>query len=49
MQILDAETVKRDYVSDQEAAGAMHEPEGIGIHAGKDWRLVILRVRERTA
>ncbi|OEF01450.1 FAD-dependent oxidoreductase [Vibrio crassostreae 9ZC13] len=34
-QILDAETVKRDYVGDQEAAGAMHEPEGIGIHAGK--------------
>ncbi len=33
-QILDAETVKRDYVGDQ-AAGAMHEPEGIGIHAGK--------------
>ncbi|MGD8957202.1 MAG: FAD-binding oxidoreductase [Chromatiaceae bacterium] len=35
VRILDAETVKRDYVGDQEAAGAMHEPEGIGIHAGK--------------
>jgi glycine/D-amino acid oxidase-like deaminating enzyme len=34
-RILDAETVKRDYVDDKEAAGAMHEPEGIGIHAGK--------------
>ncbi|PSW21723.1 FAD-binding oxidoreductase [Photobacterium sanctipauli] len=34
-QILDADTVKRLYVGDQEAAGAMHEPEGIGIHAGK--------------
>ena len=34
-QILDAETVKRDWIGDQEAAGAMHEPEGIGIHAGK--------------
>ncbi len=34
-QILDAETVKRDWVGDQDAAGAMHEPEGIGIHAGK--------------
>ncbi len=34
-QILDAETVKRDWFGDQEAAGAMHEPEGIGIHAGK--------------
>ncbi|MDV5170084.1 FAD-binding oxidoreductase [Photobacterium rosenbergii] len=34
-QILDAETVKKQFVGDQEAAGAMHEPEGIGIHAGK--------------
>lgn len=34
-RILDADTVKREYVNDQEAAGAMHEPEGIGIHAGK--------------
>lgn len=34
-QILDAATVKRDWVGDTEAAGAMHEPEGIGIHAGK--------------
>lgn len=34
-QILDADTVKRDWIGDQEAAGAMHEPEGIGIHAGK--------------
>ncbi|HJV26974.1 MAG TPA: FAD-binding oxidoreductase [Aromatoleum sp.] len=34
-RILDADTVKRDYVDDKEAAGAMHEPEGIGIHAGK--------------
>lgn len=34
-RILDAETVKREYVDDQEAFGAMHEPEGIGIHAGK--------------
>lgn len=34
-QILDANTVKRDFVDDNEAAGAMHEPEGIGIHAGK--------------
>ncbi|MFP5405927.1 MAG: NAD(P)/FAD-dependent oxidoreductase [Gammaproteobacteria bacterium] len=34
-RILDAATVKREYVDDQEAAGAMHEPEGIGIHAGK--------------
>ena len=35
VQILDAETVKKQFVGDQEAAGAMHEPEGIGIHAGK--------------
>ncbi|WEM44188.1 FAD-binding oxidoreductase (plasmid) [Photobacterium sp. DA100] len=34
-QILDADTVKKQFVGDQEAAGAMHEPEGIGIHAGK--------------
>lgn len=34
-QVLDAATVKRDFVDDKEAAGAMHEPEGIGIHAGK--------------
>lgn len=34
-RIIDAETVKRDWVGDQDAAGAMHEPEGIGIHAGK--------------
>ncbi|MBC7003611.1 FAD-binding oxidoreductase [Photobacterium sp. BZF1] len=34
-QILDADTVKKQLVGDQEAAGAMHEPEGIGIHAGK--------------
>ncbi|SJN27479.1 FAD dependent oxidoreductase [Vibrio casei] len=34
-QILDAQTVKRQFVDDQEAFGAMHEPEGIGIHPGK--------------
>jgi glycine/D-amino acid oxidase-like deaminating enzyme len=34
-RILDADTVRREYVDDREAAGAMHEPEGIGIHAGK--------------
>ncbi|MDI5923063.1 FAD-binding oxidoreductase [Halomonas sp. LR5S13] len=34
-RILDADTVKREWLGDQEAAGAMHEPEGIGIHAGK--------------
>ena len=34
-RILDAATVKREYVDDKEACGAMHEPEGIGIHAGK--------------
>lgn len=34
-QILDAETVRNEWVGDQEAHGAMHEPEGIGIHAGK--------------
>lgn len=34
-RIFDAETVKREWIGDQEASGAMHEPEGIGIHAGK--------------
>ena len=34
-RLLDAGTVKREWVDDREAAGAMHEPEGIGIHAGK--------------
>lgn len=34
-QILDADTVRREWLDDREAAGAMHEPEGIGIHAGK--------------
>lgn len=34
-RILDAATVRGEYVDDKEACGAMHEPEGIGIHAGK--------------
>ncbi len=34
-QIYDAEMVKNHFVNDHEAAGAMHEPEGMGIHAGK--------------
>ena len=35
VRMLDAQTLKREFVDDNEAAGAMHEPEGIGIHAGK--------------
>ncbi|WP_199055036.1 FAD-binding oxidoreductase [Aquitalea sp. ASV15] len=34
-RMMDTATVQREWVGDQEAAGAMHEPEGIGIHAGK--------------
>lgn len=34
-RIFDAATVKNEWVGDEEACGAMHEPEGIGIHAGK--------------
>ncbi|MBR0565441.1 FAD-dependent oxidoreductase [Azoarcus sp. L1K30] len=34
-RILNADTVRREWVGDEEACGAMHEPEGIGIHAGK--------------
>ncbi|MBU6257075.1 MAG: FAD-binding oxidoreductase [Burkholderiales bacterium] len=30
--ILDREAVRRDYVDDAEACGAMHESEGIGVH-----------------
>ena len=33
--VLDAETLHREYVHESEACGAMHEPDGIGIHAGK--------------
>ncbi|MCB1800335.1 MAG: FAD-binding oxidoreductase [Gammaproteobacteria bacterium] len=35
VRMLDEQTVKREFVDDREAVGAMHEPEGIGIHAGK--------------
>lgn len=34
-RIFDAQTVKEEWVGDQDAQGAMHEPEGIGVHAGK--------------
>ena len=34
-KIIDEATLKREFVNDREAHGAMHEPEGIGIHAGK--------------
>src|SRR5690554_854814 len=34
-RILSAETVRNEWVNDHEAQGAMHEPEGIGIHAAK--------------
>lgn len=33
--MLDANTVRTQWINDHEACGAMHEPEGIGIHAGK--------------
>ncbi len=35
VELLDATTVKSRYVNDAEAAGAMHEPDGTGIHAAK--------------
>ena len=31
-RILTAETVRREYVDDAETAGALHEPDGIGVH-----------------
>ncbi|MBE1274572.1 NAD(P)/FAD-dependent oxidoreductase [Enterovibrio baiacu] len=34
-QIIDADTLKNQFVNDSEAAGAMHEPEGIGVHPAK--------------
>ena len=34
-RIIGAESLRSRFVDDHEAAGAMHEPEGIGVHAGK--------------
>jgi taurine dehydrogenase large subunit len=34
-RILGREELHRDYMRDHEASGAMHEPDGIGIHAAK--------------
>ena len=34
-RVLSREELHSDFVRDAEAAGAMHEPDGIGIHAGK--------------
>ncbi|UKD14991.1 FAD-binding oxidoreductase [Burkholderia aenigmatica] len=34
-ELLSAETFRREFINDHEAAGALHEPEGIGIHALK--------------
>ncbi len=34
-KVLGREEVQREYVGDQEAAGAMHEPDGVGVHAAK--------------
>jgi taurine dehydrogenase large subunit len=34
-ELIDQATLRREYVNDCEAAGALHEPEGIGIHALK--------------
>jgi glycine/D-amino acid oxidase-like deaminating enzyme len=34
-RILSREELHRDHLRDEEAAGAMHEPDGIGIHAAK--------------
>lgn len=34
-RIIGADALRSRFVDDHEAAGAMHEPEGIGVHAGK--------------
>jgi taurine dehydrogenase large subunit len=34
-RIIGREELHADYLKEQEAAGAMHEPDGIGVHAGK--------------
>ena len=34
-RILRRDEIQRDYVLDHETAGAMHEPDGIGVHAAK--------------
>ncbi|MFA5520902.1 MAG: FAD-dependent oxidoreductase [Castellaniella sp.] len=35
VKMMDARTVRDEWMNDHEAAGAMQEPEGIGVHAGK--------------
>jgi len=34
-ELLSAQTFRREFIDDHESAGALHEPEGIGIHALK--------------
>lgn len=34
-RIIPRDELRRDFVYDQEAAGALHEPDGIGVHAAK--------------
>ncbi|HEY4296923.1 MAG TPA: FAD-binding oxidoreductase [Paraburkholderia sp.] len=34
-ELLSAQTLRREFVDDHEAAGALHEPDGIGVHALK--------------
>ncbi|WP_028222812.1 NAD(P)/FAD-dependent oxidoreductase [Paraburkholderia oxyphila] len=34
-ELIDARTFRREFIDDHEACGALHEPEGIGIHALK--------------
>ncbi|KAB2916371.1 MAG: FAD-binding oxidoreductase [Hyphomicrobiaceae bacterium] len=35
VELLDREAVRRNYVDDRDAAGAIHEPHGTGVHAVK--------------
>jgi glycine/D-amino acid oxidase-like deaminating enzyme len=48
-QILDAETLRREHCDEREAAGAMFEPEGVGIHPLKFTYGLARAARERGA
>lgn len=49
VEVLDADALRREFVNDAEAHGAMHEPEGIGIHALKLAYGYLRMARERGA
>lgn len=48
-ELLSAETFRREFVNDSESAGALHEPEGIGVHPLKLAYGYLRMARERGA